>query len=80
MKALWIYEQPSRLQQMGINVFPRKTISDIWVLQILVVSANYRGRVGGGGSREATAQPPAKTEAEVFVFGDGIRLARRQRG
>lgn len=40
MKALWIYEQPSRLQQMGMNVLPRQTISDICVLQILVVSAN----------------------------------------
>lgn len=34
---------------------------------------NRGGRKGGGW--EATAQPPAKTEAEVFVFGDGIRLA-----
>lgn len=34
------------------------------------------GRSGGsGGGWEATAQPPAKTQAEVFVFGDGIRLA-----
>lgn len=35
---------------------------------------------GGGDCREvggweASALPPAKTEAEVFVFGDGIRLA-----
>lgn len=40
MKALWVYEQPSRLQQMGMNVLLSKTISDICVLQILVVSAN----------------------------------------
>lgn len=32
-----------------------------------------RGRKVGGW--EATAQPPAKTQAAVFVFGDGIRLA-----
>lgn len=33
---------------------------------------NEGGRKGGGW--EACAQPPAKTQAEVFVFGDGIRL------
>lgn len=36
---------------------------------------NRGGGGRGGGGWEAAAQPPAKTEAEVFVFGDGIRLA-----
>lgn len=76
MKALWIYEQPSRLQQMGMNVSLGK-------LSVTSVSSKFwwsqpiNGGGGGGevGGWEASAQPPAKTEAEVFVFGDGIRLA-----
>lgn len=45
---------------MGMNVLPRKTVSDICVLRILVVSANYGGRGGGrgggGGGWAAAAQ------------------------
>lgn len=66
MKALWIYEQPSRLQQMGMNVLLGKR-------SVTSVSSNSGGLSqltggGKGGGWEAMTQPPAKAEASVCVW------------